>query len=331
MLRDDFDLHFLRWLLPYGAGGCCAQRWYDINADAVFLRRDNVADQFFFASDGIDGPRLLGINELGFDEQAGVRVSAAMQLGAGNLIESTYLGSFNWSDTASVESATDNLFSVFSDFGQDPFGGFDDTDEAAYAAIEYSTGFDSVELNYRQRWVAPNCKLQGSWLAGARYFYLTEEFRYSTVSFARGGAADYDIGVSNSLTGGQLGGDLWICIMPGLNIGGEVKAGIYGNRATQRTQIDAVSFGIPVFERVTDTAASFLGDAKLTVLWRLSQNWTIRGGYMFLYASEVALAAENFNAAPPFVNDPLRPRIPSLQNNSDVFYHGAHFGAEYMW
>ncbi len=331
MLRDDFDLHLLHWLLPYGAGGCCAQRWYDINVDAVYLQRDNTADSYFFESDGIDGPRLLGTDDLSLDESAGVRVSAAMQLGAGNVLEATYLGSFNWSDQTSVVSPTNNLFSVMSNFGQDPFGGFDDTDEAAYAALEYSSNFDSVELNYRQRWVAPNCKIQGSWLAGARYFYLTEEFRYATVSFARNGAMDYDIGVSNSLTGAQLGGDLWVCIMPGLSIGGELKGGIYGNRATQRTHIDAVSFGTPVDEKVTGASAAFLGDAKVTVLWRLSQNWTLRGGYMFVYVDQVALAAENFNPAPPFVNDPLRPRIPRIADNSDVFYHGAHFGLEYMW
>ncbi len=331
MLRDDFDLHILRWLLPYGAGGCCAQRWYDINADAVFLSRDNVADTYYFASDGIAGPPVLGTDQLSFNEQAGIRVSAALQLGAGNLIESTYLGSFNWSDSASLTSDTYNLYSLISDFGQNPFGGFDDTDEAAYAAIEYSTTFDSVELNYRQRWVAPNCKLQGSWLAGVRYFYLEEDFRYYTVSFARLGAAAYDIGVSNSLTGGQVGGDLWACILPGLSIGAELKAGIYGNRATQRTRIDALSFAAPVYETVTDTAASFLGDAKTTVPWRLNQSWTLRGGYLFVYASEVALAAENFNSAPPFVDDPLRPRIPGLRNSSDVFYHGAHLGVEYMW
>ncbi len=331
MLRDDFDLHLLRWLLPYGAGGCCAQRWYDINADFVIMQRDGVAEQYYFASDGIDGPRVLGIGDLGFDDSAGVRVSAAIQFGAGNALESTYLGSFNWSDRASVLSPTDNLFSVMSDFGLNPFNGFDDTDEAALAAIEYSSSFDSVELNYRQRWVAPNCRIQGSWLAGARYFYLTEEFSYNTISTLRNGAMDYDIGTSNSLTGAQVGGDLWICIFPGLSIGGEAKAGIYGNRATQRTQINATSFVDPVYEKVTGANAAFVGDAKLTALWRLSQNWTLRGGYMFVFVDQVALAAENFNSVPPFVNDPLNPRIPKIHDNANVFYHGAHFGLEYMW
>ena len=331
MLRDDFDLHLLRWLLPYGEGGCCAQRWYDINADFVSLKRDGTADQFFFASDGINGPRVLGIGDLGFDDSAGVRVSAAIQFGAGNALESTYLGSFNWSDRASVLSPTNNLFSVMSNFGQNPFNGFDDTDEAALAAIEYSSSFDSVELNYRQRWVAPNCRIQGSWLAGARYFYLTEEFSYITISTLRDGAMNYDIGTSNSLTGAQVGGDLWVCILPGLSIGGEAKAGIYGNRATQRTEINATSFADPVFEKVTGANVAFVGDAKITALWRVSQNWTLRGGYMFVLVDSVALAAENFNSVPPFVNDPLNPRIPKLDDNSSVFYHGAHIGLEYMW
>ena len=52
---DDFDLRLLRWLLPYGAGGCGAQRWYDVSAEWVSLRRDQIGDPTVFTTDGIDG------------------------------------------------------------------------------------------------------------------------------------------------------------------------------------------------------------------------------------------------------------------------------------
>ena len=35
---DDFDLRLLKWLLPYGAGGCGAQRWYDASVEWVALQ-----------------------------------------------------------------------------------------------------------------------------------------------------------------------------------------------------------------------------------------------------------------------------------------------------
>ncbi len=82
------------------------------------------------------------------------------------------------------------------------------------------------------------------------------------------GWMNYLVSTSNSLTGAQVGGDLWVCIMPGLSIGGEAKAGLYGNRSTQRTTIDAYSIGDPVQEKVTENGAAFLGDANVTLLWR---------------------------------------------------------------
>ena len=37
----------------------------------------------------------------------------------------------------------------------------------------------------------------------------------------RGGFMDYDVATRNSLTGGQIGGDLWVCIVPGVKFGVE--------------------------------------------------------------------------------------------------------------
>ncbi len=50
--NDDFDLKLLRWLLPYGAGGCGAQRWYDASAEWMSLKREDIGEPVVFATEG---------------------------------------------------------------------------------------------------------------------------------------------------------------------------------------------------------------------------------------------------------------------------------------
>ncbi len=193
------------------------------------MQRDAIGVPTVFATQDIDGVPVLGTDQLDFSDRSGVRVSIALQLGAGNNIESTYLGGFNWASQAEATSNDNLLYSIMSDYGLAPFGGFTDTDQANLQRIEYSSELNSVELNYRQRWVSPNVRVQGSWLAGVRYLELAEDFRYLTIALPHGdpersGYMNYLVGTTNSLTGGQVGGDLWICITPGVNVGVEGEA-----------------------------------------------------------------------------------------------------------
>ena len=204
---------------------------------------------------------------------------------------------------------------MISDFGTDPLDGFPQTDYSQYQSIAYSSSIDSFELHLRKRWIAPNCRVQGSWLAGVRYLYLLEDFRYLTVGAddpATGfpvGDMTYDVRTKNSVTGFQLGGDLWTSIVPGISLGGELKGGIYGNYAQQGTHIVATDTD-PVFVRdasVGDTGsdAAFVGQGNIMLVYRTSPNWAIRTGYTFLYVDGVALAPENFTPDPPlFDPDP---------------------------
>jgi len=325
---DDFDLKLLRWLLPYGAGGCGAQRWFDASAEWVSLQRDEIGESTIFATEGVAGVPVLGTEQLNFSDRSGARVTVALQLGAGNNIESTWLGGFNWASQAEARSEDHQLFSIMSQYGVAPFLGFVDTDRAHVQRIEYSSELNSVELNYRQRWMGPNVRVQGSWLAGVRYIELAEDFRYLTFAPINPGYMNYLVGTTNSLTGAQVGGDLWVCITPGVNIGTELKLGIYGNHAMQRTVIEAGSFVNPLEEREREDAVAFQGDFNVSLLWRVSQNWTFKTSYMFLWADQVALASDNFNAGPPFV---AGQRTTFIDNSGDVFYHGFAAGLEYMW
>ena len=160
--------------------------------------------------------------------------------------------------------------------------------------------------------------------------YMKEDFDYITLSPLNGAGQQTIVSAMNSMTGAQLGGDLWICIMPGLSIGGEAKVGVYGNHASQRTTIQTLAATDPYVEKITEDSAAFLGDANFTLLWRLSQNWTFRTGYMVMWMSEVALASDNFNSEVPLVGF-AQPRQARIDNSADVTYYGFTLGFEYLW
>ena len=339
LLGDVFGL-----VAPYPDGGCAAVRWYDFAVDFMSLRREDAGRRVNFASLGINGPIVLDSNDLDFDAESSFRFSAMFQVGPGSNLEFTYFGLFFWDDRAVATSANNDLFSAFSSFGLVGPGGFTETDNSDLQFIDYESSFDSFEVNFRQRWMAPNCRFQGSWLCGVRYFKLDEDFNYFTQSTANTIPADpilgtpailpslnNNINVHNNMTGAQIGGDLWMCVLPGLRVGAEGKAGVYGNRIAVENTIAVNTGAAPVVEDLVRNDVSFLGEVNLMATYRLNYNWTLRGGYQFLYVDGVALGPENFNPTAPVSLDPASTRVATVNDNGSVFYHGWFIGTEFMW
>ena len=341
----------LRSLLPYGAGGWCAPRWFDAYADYVYLTRDESTRGGGLVSDGPAGfgpPQIvLSTDNADLGKSAGFRAGVARHVGAYSAIEFGFIGTMNWAGAAQVTSNLDELYHVFSDFGTNPppqgppgpivRGGYTDTDSAEFANLEYSSSLDSFELGYRKRWQGANCRFNGSWMVGARYAKLDEELVHNVVvdyPDPNGGGApditgflDAFVGTSNSMAGAQFGGDLWVTLLPGLRLGTDAKAGIYGNRASQRTEINAGQLAVPVIEEANNDRVAFLVDLSVQSLWRLNENWTVRSGYTAMFIDGVALAPENFNTSEPFT----AARTPSITDDGYIFLHGYTAGVEYMW
>lgn len=327
---------------PYPDGGCAAVRWFDFSVDYLNLKRDNTgrSDQVF-ATFGQNGTPALTANDLDFGSyKSGFRFSGAFQVGPANSLEFTYFGQFNYDSTATARSANDQLFSVFSGFGLGPFFGFAEFDNADFQQLDYTSQFDSFEVNWRNRWMAPNCRYQGSWTLGVRHFILDEKLRYASSSSANGvdpgfgliparGRVDTD--TTNNLTGIQLGTDMWICVLPGLRAGGEIQAGVYGNHMNINTTIGSNQNTPDLTERLEANDVSFIGQINLLATYRINYQWTVRGGYQFLYVDGVALAPENFNPVPLGFNNPFDPRVALVNDNGNVFYHGWNVGLEFMW
>jgi hypothetical protein len=326
--------------LPYADGGCAAPRWYDFEVGVITLTRDNTGRTMNFASDGIGGPIVLSTDDLNFDESTSFKFSAMMQCGPGSNLEFTYYGLFGWKESAVVNSAGNNLFSPYSNFGLDPAGGFVETDEASLAAISYYSTFDNYEINFRQRWQSPNCRYQGSWLWGVRYFQLDEDFNYriETDTVAPVGVdtvVGTNVNTNNAMTGLQIGGDTWICLIPGLRIGGEGKFAVLANHANIDSRIAVVDAGgtTRFEESLTVGDVAFLGDLAAYMTYRINYNWTFKAGYQVLYLDGASLASENFNPQPPafFSPGPVPTRLATARENGDVLWHGFTLSAEYLW
>jgi hypothetical protein len=245
-------------------------------------------------------------------------------------VEFSYLGLGNWASQSTVTSNGD-LFSPFSQFGLVPAFGFDETDQASFGSLAYSSTFDSYELNLRRRWQGPTCLFNGSYLLGVRHFRLEEQAIHSVVG--RNGTLDYVIGTANALTGLQIGGDLYMCAIPGISAGGEIKAGIYGNAADQVSTLTSTVGGVTTTanEAAGADTAAFVGEAGVNLLYRINQNITLKGGYTCLYVSSVALAVENANFTPASGASVVGPRTAVINDSGDIFYHGAVGGVEFAW
>jgi len=192
--------------------------------------------------------------------------------------------------------------------------------------ISYGSELNNAEINFRQYWIADSPRISGTWLMGARYTRLTEDFLFYTLTNA--GSMDYTIATENDLVGFQIGADANMCVMQGLRFTGEFKVGIYNNRVKQQTSIVATTVNPTLYEAAEGNHVAMISEGRVGFLVYALPNWTFRGGYEALYMSNLALAANNFNAQPPFLGGI---RTPYIDDDAAALYHGLYAGAEFIW
>jgi hypothetical protein len=75
---------------------------------------------------------------------------------------------------------------------------------------------------------------------------------------------------------------------------------------------------------------SFVGETGLTGFYRLTNHLWLHGGYQAMWLSSVALAPEQVDlSSRSLVGAPAAGS--GLNNNGDLFFHGAVAGAELRW
>jgi len=334
-------LGLLGMVAPYSEGGRCEPHWFDLHAEFLYLSLDNHGPFIEFSRD-IGGTTRITSNDLEYGDEPGFRVTGTYQTGPGSNLEFTYLGMFDFDETSNA-TGVDNLNSIFTNFtADDPGGnGQEQFDQADFHQVSLANNLDSLELNYRRRWVGPTCLLQGSWLVGVRYVKVKERLLFSSVADRPnpaggrfGGTGTCIVNATNYMTGPQIGGDLWLCLLPGLSVGLDGKFTLLGNNAKQFTSIsgDDVNtgfVGIVPPERIGNDKVTFLGEASLNVNYRVNHRFTIRAGYELIFVEGVALALENFNPEVELFGNP--PRVAAFSDGGSLFYDGFTFGGELMW
>ena len=314
--------------------------WYDLRFEAVnFKRSDDSVSDLVTTRRGVSGTSALRTRRvfLNQSEELGGRTILAFDLFSSFDMELLWMGGFDWSEGARADSATNSLFSVFSDFGITPPQGFVETDQATTHTLLYESELDNWEMNFRWRWSHTTNPWTGAWVLGVRYLKLVEKFRHTTFAsahtdpitgFPRGpGAMDYIVDTTNDLVGFQMGAEVMTSPLQSLLIGVDGKVGIYGNHAVADTDITATSIPGGLTEEQEGDKAAFIGEVSAMALYRIYKEVYVRLGYEGLFIQGVALAPSNFNTASPFT--PGRPQVYS--NNGHVFYHGWYAGLECQW
>jgi hypothetical protein len=310
----------------------------------MYLTREEVSRPINFASagQGPGAPIVLSTNDLSFNEAPGMRLMGAILMGPGANLEGGYFDLFEWDTSAVVADPAGGLFSAIGDFGQ--VAGAPNLPElinSNFQSIHYQTELHNWELNYRRRWVSPNCRFHSSWLIGVRYLVLNEDLNYHINREDPVGAVgrvvgnvDNTISIFNDVVGFTTGGDLLLCVIPRVKVGANLKATLGGVRAENHTVVRITRLtgpppapGVQTFDELAGKEdVAFVGEGGIEGIFEATERITLRAGYQLLYVDGIALAPENFNTN-PF----LTTREPVLNDNGDVFYHGFQAGFEFTW
>jgi hypothetical protein len=312
------------------SGGCCdvcpsrsPSCWY-FQAEALFLHRDNQVSDQPVVLDDVSRATLLSTGDLNGDWGVGQRYLLGRQLNECSAVEVSYFGIVDWASGDSV-SGDNNLDipPVLNVPGTD-------YDNADIMRITSSSRLNNVEINYvRTVCGSPCCGT--SVLAGFRYVNFDDEFNLASDG-GDGFFSNYNIKAKNNLYGAQLGlRTVRTYCRWGWDVTG--KAGVFGNDAEQRQFVeDQPDFLIrPVAgapgETVgsSDSSVAFVGDINASLVLRLTDTWSLRGGYNLMWIEGLALAGNQLDFT--FLSD-------SGTGHSDsggVFFHGASAGLQARW
>jgi hypothetical protein len=183
----------------------------------------------------------------------------------------------------------------------------------------YASRLRNVEVNGRYErtdWL--------DYIVGFRYLDLGESLDITQSAIGGlppGSTASYAIASHNHLAGFQIGLDahFWDCRR--FSLDGTLKAGIFGNDATNSALATVPGAGLA-------SAASKSGVAGLTELdftgtYHINDCWAVRGGYQLLWVEGAALATNQLAVSNPLTG------TAAVDTNATAFYHGAFVGLEF--
>jgi hypothetical protein len=309
-------------------------------ADAVMLRRDVHGATDAATLDSTDN-LVLSTRDLDMPFNAGPRFLVGHTFDDSPYqVEFSYFWLNDWNEAATVRDNTlndvgtlGNLFSPFTGFGATPPDPADreGLDFNNRVSIREFSFLQNMELNLRRQLPMPPGILSTSFLIGARFMGIREQFNYFSVSDAPlpGTTNAARVRTRNELYGFQIGQLFEFNVDQWWWINTELKGAICNNAAGVETVYTHTEGGVPdtsTFTRSKD-GTSFIGDLALTLVCRPTAHVTTRLGYQAIWVTGAAIAAKNFNTNV----DILRLGPAQLNQRGNVVYHGPHAGIEIAW
>lgn len=262
---------------------------WSAQAGIVFLHRHSSDDTVMFEGTGV--ANITG-EDFDFDFEPGIELSLTRDINCTQTLELRYFAIDDWDATLSRTGT----FTV----RQNPTATGLDFDG------RYASELHSVEMNL----VSEDACRCLTWLHGFRYVGLNEQI----TAIATGGTA-YSTSTSNSMYGYQLGASrCYPCLCQPWDVRASFRAGVFYNHATHVSTRGT--------DRVRDAqdSVAFLTEAGLTATYAISCNASLWAGYRAMWASEVAIASDQFT-----VTDFA---LGGIDTTGDAVYQGLMIGLQ---
>jgi hypothetical protein len=275
-------------------GSCCDCPRWSIQAGAILQNT-------------LTGDALLDVRDLSDPWGAGPDISIRRWLATGDSLDIRFFAVDSFHSQSRV--TTPGIWN----FPTNPplFGlGVADLD------VAYSTRLYSTEMNWNRPvsdWF--------SWLVGFRWIELYDDLGLSA-NFG-GNTADIHFQAANRLYGGQAGAALTLVNRGAARIDSVMKAGLYGNAASNRftvAQVIGPAFGTGD----SSGQVAFAGEIGIVGVYQWTDHIALRGGYQLLWLDGVALAPDQVAATQILSAD-------GIDTTGDAFYHGALLGVDVTW
>lgn len=174
---------------------------------------------------------------------------------------------------------------------------------------------------------------------GFRWFQVRDDFRFAAMNDPTETYEDqfYDSRTRNDLFGYQVGGRFNYCATCRLNLGIGARFGVYGNSVEVHERIGDADMParyqsadpdarVHVRQTNRGTRLATLGEIDLGGGLRLTDAWTVRGGYRVLGVSGIATTVGVLR------HEMFSPHLSARHAaNESMILHGAYIGTDFNW
>jgi hypothetical protein len=257
--------------------------------------------------------RLGEERDLELDLTAGGRITLGNRSGMYG-VEGSYLATTDWTETASVFDPAGGLASPFTLPGRPLNPTFESNTSVI---VDYTTQMDTADINLSQTvYVGQNGSV--FLLLGARYLSIEESLNYASDN----AIADHTIltTTDNRLFGPQFGVAIESPLGAGtLNL--SFKSALAYNSVDKTTNFDGT------LGAGSDESAALMSEIGVDCVFFPTNHLSVRLGWYFLAATDIALATDNFENNPAVLGSGLV----NIQSDRGVLYHTPYVGAVFAY